>query len=180
MLRLTALCALTLLSACKPPASDDYVSRTQITDERRAPSTPVASPDTQGAAWVRSEQSGRLLYGKPGEMPLFSLACEGEELVYRRYVAADEDAKAVLALIGNGHVERFFIDAHEEGDAWLWRGSVRADDPRLEVLTGPRSVEATIPGAGSMILNASRQPAEFITRCAGTMPALPDPEASPE
>lgn len=180
MLRLTALCALTLLSACKPPASDDYVTRTQIQDERKAPSPPIPSPDTKGATWAVGGQKGRLLYGKPGEMPLFSLACEGEELVYRRYVAADEDAQAVLALICNGHVERLWIDATQEGDAWLWRGAVRADDPRLEVLTGPRSVEATVPGAGSMILNASRMPGEYITRCAAQLAPRPDPSASPE
>ena len=180
MPRFVALCALTLLAACKPPASDDYVTRTQIADERKAPSKPIASPDAEGATWATSPESGRLLYGKPGEMPLLSLACEDGTLVYRRYVAADPDAKAVLALIGNGHVERLWIDAAQEGEAWLWRGSIAADDPRLDVLTGPRSVEATVPGAGSLRLNGSQRPAEFISRCAGEIIPPPAPEASPE
>ena len=180
MFRPIALLALTLTFACKPPASDDYVTRTRITEQREAPSEPVASPDAEGAAWVLNPDSGRLLYGKAGAMPLLSLACEDGMLVYRRYVAADADAKAVLALIGNGHVERLWVDAAQEGDAWLWRGSIAADDPRLEVLTGLRSVEATIPGAGTLKLNGSQRPGEYITRCAAGVTPPPTPEASPE
>lgn len=180
MIRLTALCTLTLIAACKPPASDDYVTRTEVAQERQAPADPIDSPDTDGASWATSPESGRLLYGKPGEMPLLSLECMDGTLTYRRYVAADADAKAVLALIGNGHVERLWIDAAQEGEAWLWRGSIAADDPRLDVLTGPRSVEATIPGAGTVRLNGSQRPGEFITRCAAEITPPPVPEASPE
>ena len=77
-------------------------------------------------------------------------------------------------------VERLWIDAAQEGEAWLWRGTIAADDPRLDVLTGPRSVEATVPGAGSLRLNGSQRPAEFISRCAGEITPPPAPEASPE
>ena len=179
MLRITALCSLLLLAACKPPASDEYLARTEVSDERTRPSEPVDSPDTEGAAWAQG-QSGRLLYGKPGQAPLFSLACEDGTLAFTRYERADANAKAVLALIGNGHVERLWIDAEQEGaeenSPWVWRGRLPADDPRLEVLTGRNRVEATVPGAGSVMLNASQRPAEFITACAARLAPLPVPQ----
>ncbi|MBX7457902.1 hypothetical protein K3152_06560 [Qipengyuania sp. 1NDH17] len=178
MLRISVLSSILLLAACKPPASDEYLARMEVSDERTRPSEPVDSPDTEGAAWALG-QSGRLLYGKPGEEPLLSLACEDGTLAFTRYERADANSKAVLALIGNGHVERLWIDAEQEGEAWLWRGRLPADDPRLEVLTGRNRVEATVPGAGSLVLNASQRPGEFITRCAGTMAAPPEPEESP-
>ena len=180
MIRPIALIALTLLAACKPPASDEYVARTEIAAPRNAPAEPIASPDTEGANWAQSPRTGRLLYGKPGEAPLLSLDCEAGTLVYRRYVAADPQAKAVLALIGNGHVARLWIDAAEEGEAWLWRGSLAADDPRLDVLTGRNRVEATVPGAGSVVINASSAPAEFINRCAASLAPAPTETTSPE
>ncbi|MBX7540075.1 hypothetical protein [Qipengyuania sphaerica] len=182
MLRHAALPALLLLAACKPAASDEYHSRTVVSDERMAPADPIDSPDTEGASWAPSSESGRLLYGKPGERPLLSLGCEDGTLVYTRYVAADPHAKAVLALIGNGHVERLWIDAEQdepdEGSAWLWRGRLAADDPRLDVLTGANRVEATVPGAGSVMLNASSMPGEFINRCASEIAPAPEPEES--
>ena len=177
MLRKFALTATLILAACKPAASDDYQPRGTVHDERTAPLPPVESPATEGASWAPSPSSGRLLYGLPGAAPYFSLACEEGTLVYTRYQRADAQAKGVLALIGNGHVERLWIDAEQEGENWLWRGRIAADDPRIEVLTGPRRVEATVPGAGSLILNPSNAPGEFITRCAGQ---LPQPQAAPE
>lgn len=184
MLRASAITTLLLLAACKPAASDEYQVRGDVSEERDAPSAPLDSPDVEGAAWAPSERTTRLLYGKPGEPPLFSLNCEREEIVYTRYVAADPEAKAVLALIGNGHVERLWIDAEKDGPeddaAWLWRGRIAADDPRLEVLTGQRRVEATVPGAGSLVFNPSSLPGAYITRCAASLTPEPDPSASAE
>ena len=183
MVRTPALFLFALLSACKPPASQDYAARAQATPERTAPAAPVDSPDVEGADWAPSPSSGRLLYGKPGEAPFFSLACDDGLITYTRYVAADRGAKAVLALIGNGHVERLWIDAERdssgEDGAFLWRGQISASDPRLEVLTGPRRVEATVPGAGSLILNASSAPGEFVTRCAALLPQPQDSTEDP-
>ena len=179
MLRAATLASLVLLAACKPPASDEYHGRSEVSDERTRPAEPVESPDTEGAAWALG-QSGRLLYGQPGEAPLMALGCEDGTLVYTRFERADANAKAVLALIGNGHVERLWIDAEQEGadesSPWVWRGRLPADDPRLEVLTGRNRVEATVPGAGSVMLNASQRPAEFITACAARLTPLPVPQ----
>ena len=160
MRRLLALLPLTVLAACKPPASDDYVERTRIGEPAAGPSEPIDSPDTENAIWAPAASGQRLLYGTPGERPLFAVEClEGDRdeatLAYTRFARADPGAKAVLALIGNGHVARLHIDAVRIGDVWRWEGAVTADDARMDVLTGTRQGEATVPGAGSVILNSS-------------------------
>lgn len=191
MRRTLALAPLALLAACKPPASDDYVERTRIETPVEGPSEPIDSPDTEGAIWAPAERDTRLLYGKPGKRPLFALEClsdgMGPEMGYTRFAQADPHAQAILALIGNGHVSRLKIDAAQVGDAWRWEGTVPASDPRLDVLTGAREVEATVPGAGSVILNPSSLPGELVERCRAldeplseeVLPPEPSPPADP-
>lgn len=173
-MRVVCLLPLALLAACNPPAADRYVARIGV-EERAAPLPPIASPDTVGAIWAPTAANPmRLVYGKPGEKPLFALACGGKpgapELTYTRFAIADANAKAVLALIGNGHVARLTIDATRSGKYWLWQGSAAPTSEDFEVLTGARQVEATVPGAGSLILNASQLPGELITRCRALAP----------
>lgn len=168
-MRVAVLLPLALLAACKPPAADDYVARVGVS-EREAPSPPIVSPDTQDAIWAPSPANPqRLLYGQPGKRPLFALECEegaqGAVLTYTRFAAADAHAKAILALIGNGHVARLKIDAVRAGQGWLWQGGEPAASTGLEALTGARQVEATVPGAGSLILNPSPLPGELIISC---------------
>lgn len=180
MLRFPAGAALLLLAACKPPASDDYAIRAQVAQERSFASNPLPSPDTDGAVWAASPTvADRILYGVPGERPLMGLTCDAGQIVFARYAAADPGAKAVLALIGNGHVERVFVDATPRGEVSLWQGALPANDQRLEVLTGRGRVEATIPGAGSLVLNASTVPAQFVNRCAAATRPAPDPPEDP-
>ncbi|MFT6609192.1 MAG: hypothetical protein ACJA1G_001285, partial [Qipengyuania sp.] len=137
-------------------------------------------PDTEGAIWAPAAEGARLLYGKPGERPLFAVEClsDGSEpmLGYTRFARADADAQAVLALIGNGHVARLKIDAVQVGDVWRWEGAIAAADQRLDVLTGNREVEATVPGAGSVILNPSALPGELVERCRALGEPLGDEE----
>lgn len=191
MRRVLALLPLLTFAACKPPASDDYIERTRIEAPAEGPSEPIDSPDTQDAIWAPATENTRLLYGVPGERPLFAVEClsEGGEpmLGYTRFARADAHAKAVLALIGNGHVARLKIDAAQVGDVWRWEGAIEAADERLDVLTGNREVEATVPGAGSVILNPSTLPGELVERCRalgeplGQEPAMaptPAPSAS--
>ncbi len=177
-MRFAALAPLLVLSACNPPAAEDYVARVGVA-ERDAPSPPIASPDTKGAIWAPSAADPqRLLYGKPGERVLFALECrdggKGPNIAYTRFAAADPYAKAILALIGNGHVSRLKIDATRIGAAgggrWLWQGSEPAMSANFEGLTGGRQVEATVPGAGSVILNPSPLPGELIRRCRALVP----------
>lgn len=173
MLRPIATAALLLLSACQPPAADEYVARVGL-KQRDAPAVPLDSPDTEDAAWVQSSETSRIVYGVPGGTPLMSLACVTQEgapaIRYTRNVPADPRAQAVLALIGNGHVVRFWIDAVRDGARWTWAGSVPVDDPGLDALTGGRRIEATVPGAGSVILNPSALPAALVNSCRARAP----------
>jgi hypothetical protein len=183
MRRTLALVPLAILAACKPPASDDYIERAKIDESAQGPSEPIDSPDSEGAIWAPAGEGARLLYGKPGEHPLFAVEClsDGSEpmLAYTRFANADPHAKAILALIGNGHVSRLNIDAAQIGDAWRWEGEIEAGDPRLDVLTGNREVEATVPGAGSLILNASALPGELVERCRELAEPLTSDEPTP-
>lgn len=180
---LTVLTPLLLATACKPPATDAMAER-QRANEGTMPSPPMDSPDTTDAFWAESEDGERLLYGTSGERALFSLACVNGKnfkfIEYIRIAPADENAKAVLSLIGNSHVERLQIDAYERADGWVWRGMVRADSTDLEPLTGVGEVEATVPGAGSLILNPSRAPGMFIAQCRGfATPIMEDQQEAP-
>ena len=169
MRRIAPLFPILLLAACKPPAADDYVERTRIGGAVQGPSEPIDSPDVEDAIWAPAQEGVRLLYGEPGQRPLFAIEClaDGGEpmLSYTRFAKADAHAKAVLALIGNSHVTRLKIDAARVGETWRWEGSTEAIDPRWDVLTGTREVEATVPGAGSLILNPSTLPGELVERC---------------
>lgn len=177
-MRRAALALLMPLTACNPPAADDYVARVGVAG-RDAPGAPIDTPDTKGAVWAASAADGtRLVYGKPGERVLFALACTGgpmaPTLTYTRFERADPHAKAVLALIGNGYVSRLKIDAVRSGNTWLWQGSELAQNRAFEGLTGGRQVEATVPGAGSLILNPSPLPGDLISLCRGRVPpAMP-------
>jgi hypothetical protein len=178
--RWAAACGLAMLAACRPPAADHYVTRVELQPASGDAHVLMHSPDTTGAIWAGTASPDRLLYGKPGETPLMALECAGEgtlrSLVVTRFAQADAHAKAMLALIGNGHVSRFKVDSTWNGRGWLWQGRIAPGDPLLDVLTGQREVEATIPGAGTLKLNPSSRPAELIERCRRLVaPAAPPP-----
>ena len=170
------------LAACQPPAADDYLERGFVEEEVPAASAPIASPDTADAVWAPSKESERLLYGVPGQTPLLAVQCLRDEdapaqLQFTRFVRADREAQAMLSLVGNFHEERLPVDAIDNGRAWVWQGSVAADSPNLAALTGRREAEATIPGAGSVVLKPSPLLRELVDGCA--VSATPD-EALPE
>ena len=70
-----------------------------------------------------------------------------------------------MAIIGNGHRERFPVEATNNGRAFLWEGTAPLSSEKLDVLTGQRGVELTIPGAGTLALNASERPRDLIETC---------------
>lgn len=178
MLRITpllllALAATAAMTACKPPASDDYLERVDLTEVTGTARLPMPSPDTTDAVWADGKIAGRILYGIPGETPFLALACEtaktGERQIrFIRFAAADPKAEALFALVGNGHIARIPVDATWNGRAWLWEGVVAADNPDLEVLTGQRTITATLPGAGQLDLNPSPRPGQMIEACRPT------------
>ncbi len=159
-----------MVAACKPPASDDYLERVDLSEAKGASAEPLQSPDTTNAVWADGKIAGRILYGNPGEIPFLALACEtgsnGERQIrFIRFAAADPQAEALFALVGNGHIARIPVDATWNGRAWLWEGVAPADDPNLEVLTGQRTIAATLPGAGQLDLNPSPRPGLLIETC---------------
>ena len=161
--------AAVLLPACQPPAADDYLERGLVEERVAQASDPLPSPDADGAVWAPSAEAGRLLYGIPGETPLLAVACDRTKerpmLAFTRFSPADRDAQAMLSLVGNFHVARIPVDAVESGRASLWQGSIEADSPDLEALTGQREVEATIPGAGSLLLQPGPRIRDLVNGC---------------
>ena len=168
---LVTLAVLSLPTACKPPVSDDDSSRGSAVSSRLAASTPMNSPDSDGAIWSVGESEARIIYGQPGSSPYLALACEGEgpdaHIRITRYAPADEGAGALLALVGNSHAARIPVDSAWNGRAWIWEGTISAHAPNLEVITGQREATATVPGAGEITLNPSYAPAQLISDCRG-------------
>lgn len=168
------------LTACQPPPSDAAVTRVSLLSSASGPSEPLASPDTTRAIWASTAAPLRLVYGVPGQPVLLALECIAQEtpqarLRITRHANADEGAGALLALIGNGHIGRFAVDATTVGGRVLWQGEVPALDPGWDALKPEREATATVPGAGLVRLNPSPLPMQMITACRG--PALPVPPA---
>lgn len=180
MKRLWTLTALPLLTlgACKPPASDDMADRGAVHDGREAPSAPIASPDVTGAVWAPTDDPAKILYGKPGQPAFVGLACnaKSKKVEITRFVIADSEATALMPLIGNGHVARLPVEAVWNDTVWLWQGSYAPSLPDLDVLTGPREVELTIPGAGTVLLNPSQRPGLLIDQCRARFAPPPQPD----
>ncbi|MEP5938461.1 MAG: hypothetical protein ABJ239_09050 [Erythrobacter sp.] len=120
--------------------------------------------------------TNRVIYGQPGEAPMLALTCEdsgqgtGQNAAMRitRFANADEGSGAFFALIGNGHVARIPVDSTAYRETFIWEGSIAVSDPDIEVLTGPRRITATLPGAGMLTLNPSTLPGALIENCRGT------------
>jgi hypothetical protein len=179
VLRAIVLLALLGLAACKPPAADNYMQRVDLKDTGSFASEALPSPDTAGAGWAESQTKGRIIYGQPGKTPLLALECTGRRgaamLQLTRYAPADREAQALAAMVGNRMVARIPVDAVPSGRAWIWQGSTSADEPNLDALLDPVSVELTIPGAGTTVLNPSPMPGNLLAKCR----ALNAPPAPP-
>lgn len=168
MKRLAAL-VLVALAACRPPASDGYVQRIELGVDTDRPHVLTESPQVEGAIWASSDGPERMVFGKPGKPPYLALACTGNggnrAIEVTRFAETDPRAKGMMALVGNGHVERLKIDAKYNGRGWLWQGRYRPTDTRLDALTGVRKLELTIPGAGTLVLQGSNTPGQLIELC---------------
>lgn len=167
MLRAAPL--LLLLSACQPPAADAYLQRDPAVDRLPQASAPIDSPDTSEAIWAPAQRSERILFGVPGQVPLLAMECvetgKTAKIAFTRFVQADRNAQAMMALVGNSHALRLEVDSVRSGRAWLWQGAVGADNPDLDALTGTRDVEATVPGAGTLVMRADPLTRELIDAC---------------
>ena len=94
----------------------------------------------------------RLLYGIPGQPPLAAMACalpskngpQKPAIRFTRFARADEGAQALMAIIGNGHRERFPVEAVDNGRAFLWEGPAPLASEKLDVLTGLEQVPVCV------------------------------------
>lgn len=170
-MRLSIIFSLLALAACNPPATDTYVARSDRNTLAELIETPLASPDVTGAAWVPSTTPHRLVYGRPGEMPLLALACEQNgpvpHLTLTRFARAPENGQAIFAVDGNGYIGRWKADAVEASGGHVWQADIGLDEYKLNALLGDRSIEATVPGAGTVIINQNELPRQLIETCRG-------------
>lgn len=182
-----ALLAVAGLAGCKPPPTDSAVARVSLL-EPTGPSTPLASPDVTGALWASTDNPLRLVYGVPGQPVLLSIEClepdnPAARLRITRHVPADQGASALLALIGNGWIGRFPVEATDRGGRVVWQGEVPATQREWAALKPEREATVTVPGAGLVRLNPSPLPMALVTACRGSQtppapaPALVAPEA---
>lgn len=164
-----AALALTL-PACKPPPTDAAAMRVSLLGPASGPSAPLPSPDTTGAVWAQSGSALRLVYGVPGKPVLLALECLGPaspeaRLRITRHAPADDGAAALLALIGNGWIGRFPVEATQVGGRVLWQGEVPAEARQWDALKPEREATVTVPGAGLVRLNPSPLPMSLIKAC---------------
>ena len=172
-MRAATLFALLALAACSrddPPAPVQAERIALDNAGGGAPSsTPITLPDLTDAKWVVDENGQSIHFGLAGEKPLLTLDCRlGEtppEMHIIRHVKTRPGMKALFPVQGNGLRSRFLADAALGKGEWHWEAIIPADDPTLEVFTGPRELKATMPGAGMLEITGSRIPGEFVTWC---------------
>lgn len=185
--RFLAALAVLALPACKPPPTDAAEARAAELPMATGPSAPIASPDTTGAVWAESspQSSGplRLVYGVPGQPVLLALECRGAatpaaQIRITRHAPADRGAGALLALIGNGRIGRFPVDATEAGGKLVWQGDVPATVSGWDAFKGTREATVTVPGAGLVRLNPSPLPMTLVAACRGLPETAPPADRS--
>ncbi len=165
-----------LLAAChSQPSASTPAARIALDQVGQDGSDQYVSPDTTGAGW-QADGAQRIGFSLPGKPAWLTLACEQPDpaaapnIRFIRHAPADPGAKALFAVIGNGRIARLKIDAIRDGKSWHWEGAVPVDDPRLDVLKGPNRIEATLPGAGTLKLNASSMPGQLLAECRRFLP----------
>lgn len=172
-----SLLALTLvLAACTQSQSREvvgndaagagYPARLPLSGQALPLESAPAQPE--GGTWQLAGQT--LRFAVPGQADLFSMACthapDGTaQMQFTRMTRAEEGAKALFALIGNGRIARLPLDATRGGEAGEWQGALPAQDPRLDVLRGGNRIEATLPGGGTLMLPASGEPGRLLAAC---------------
>ncbi|MXO59422.1 hypothetical protein GRI89_07695 [Altererythrobacter salegens] len=157
------------LAACDRPEAPVGGQRISLDDARGTVEEPLASPDTKDAKWTVAKNGQSIDFGIEGGKPFMSLSCKLKDapptIHIIRHVTTRPGEKALFPVIGNGMISRFKVDATLADGEWRWEGAVPAEDGSLEVFTGRRELEATLPGAGSLMIEGSAIPGEFIDWC---------------
>jgi hypothetical protein len=164
------LVACALLASCDgEPEAPMQAQRISFEEVRGRAPEPTLSPDTGSASWKVSADGRAIDFGPSGGAPLLTLACNLREtpatLILVRHTSSRPGQKALLPVIGNGTISRFKVDAALADGEWRWEGRFPATDPQLDVFTGPRELEATLPGGGTLQIAGSRIPGEFVNWC---------------
>lgn len=166
--RLTLLLPL-ILAACSGGGDEPVAAKRVSLDETRQPGDPLPSPDTKQASWTVAPNGQAINFGLSADKPMLTLACQVRanppQLRVIRHVVARPNEKALFPVIGNGRISRFKVDATLHDGEWRWEGALPATDPLVEVFTGSGELEATLPGGGSLLIERSRIPAEFVNWC---------------
>lgn len=180
---LTGIALAGALTSCKPPPTDAAMARVSLLAPASGPSEPLPSPDTENALWAGTANPQRLVYGVPGQPVMLALECldpatPDARLRITRHVPADSGAAALLALIGNGWIGRFPVDATAIGRQVMWQGEIPAATREWNALKPEREATVTVPGGGLLRLNASPLPFALVTECRQPVrvpktPALP-------
>jgi hypothetical protein len=165
------LLSLSLLLAACGEGGDAPVQaqRISLEDARAKVAEPLLSPDTKGASWTVSADQQAIAFGRPGAEPFLTLACDLREapatLTVIRHVGARPGQKALFPVLGNGTISRFKVDAALSEGEWRWEGVLPASDPQFDVFTGTGELQATLPGGGTLLIEGSRIPGEFVAWC---------------
>jgi hypothetical protein len=162
--------ALPLLAACGEGGDAPVqAQRISLDDARAKVAEPLLSPDTKGAGWTVSADQQAIEFARPGAEPFLTLACDLREapatLTVVRHVPARPGQKALFPVIGNGRISRFKVDAALAEGEWRWEGALPASDPQFDVFAGAGELQATLPGGGTLLIEGSRIPGEFVTWC---------------
>ncbi|HTN13725.1 MAG TPA: hypothetical protein VL094_02845 [Sphingomonadaceae bacterium] len=165
---LWALGASLLISACDRPP----VQRIELDEAQSAAALALnPSPDSTGAAWRIAPDGTGIDFGQEKQQPFLTLRCAlakdtAPRLAVIRHAQSQPEAKALFAVLGNGVTARLKLDATLSKTAgWRWEGLYPADAPELDVFTGLRDIEATLPGAGTLKIPGSPLPREFLGWC---------------
>ena len=177
---IAALLVTGALAGCKPPPTDSAAARVSLLAPAEGPSAPIASPDVTGAVWATTANPLRLVYGIPGQPVLLALEClepgaPGARLKITRHAPADPGAAALLALIGNGYIGRFPVEATSRKDQRVWEGEAPAPVQEWDALKPEREATVTVAGAGLLKLNPSPLPMELVETCRGNAATAPLP-----
>ena len=158
------------LAACDQtaPAAVE-VQRVDIGEERMPMPEVIDSPDTSDAIWTVREDGQAIRFGDEGGPPMMSLVCRRDEdpprMLVVRHVQARPGVEALFPVLGNGTRSRFEVDAALVDGEWRYQGEFDAGDTRLDVFTGPRALEATLPAGGMLEIAGSHIPGEFVEWC---------------
>ncbi|MBC2665656.1 hypothetical protein H7F51_08975 [Novosphingobium flavum] len=173
-LAVLALGASLALAACTQTQSREVAANDASGYPARLPLTGVSLPveaapaQPEGGKWQLAGET--LSFAVPGGATLLAMNCthapDGTaQLHLTRMTRAEDGAKALFALIGNGRIARLPLDATRAGEQGEWQGTMPAADPRLEVLRGGNRIEATLPGGGTLLLPASLEPGRLLAAC---------------